>query len=215
MRRSVKTASFAVICIILAVAGVALDAMLARAASFSSIVDKYGNTWIGISGDIELNDHLRYDYFLNTLPPNTGFVGFTLNSAGGNLIEARIFAQIARRPPNFATYVADHRECSSACFLIWAAAEYRLASPTASIGVHSISSIYGKETLATKAYTTDQARELAMDRVSPTVIGKLTSTPPGSIAWLTAKDLESMDIQIVASNGASIPPMCGPKHVCE
>jgi hypothetical protein len=41
--------------------------------------------------------------------------------------------------------------------------------------------------------------------VSPAVIGKLTSTTPDGIAWLTAKDLESMDAKIVASKGAFVP----------
>ena len=182
----------------------------------AALYDKHGKTWISISGDIELYDYRLFKHFIDTtLLPTARIVGLTLDSAGGNVIEARIFAQVIRDKLLLQTYVADHRQCSSACFLIWAASKHRAASPTAHIGVHSISRFDGEETLVTKAYTTDQARELAMDHVSPTVIGKLTSTPPGHIAWLTVKDLGSMDVQIVTSNGASIPPMCGPKHVCE
>jgi hypothetical protein len=44
-----------------------------------------------------------------------------------------------------------------------------------------------------------------MDHVSPAVIGKIVSTPPGVVAWLTADDRESMNVEIVASKGALIP----------
>jgi hypothetical protein len=100
--------------------------------------------------------------------------------------------------------VADNHVCASACFTMWAAGKYRQASPLASIGVHSISNINGGETLSTMAHTTEQARELAMDHVSPAVIGKIVSTPPGVVAWLTADDRESMNVEIVASKGALI-----------
>ena len=139
-----------------------------------------------------------------TLSPTARIVGFTLDSAGGNVMEARIFAQVIQGKPALQAYVADHRECSSACFLIWAAARYRQASPTASIGVHSIS-VYGQEAFDTKAWTTDLARELAIENVSPAVIGKLVSTPPSEISWLTPADLKSMNVEIVPSNGALVP----------
>ena len=47
--------------------GVLLAAASARAASFSSIVDKYGKTWISISGPIELYDYRRFKQFILTL----------------------------------------------------------------------------------------------------------------------------------------------------
>jgi len=183
-----------------------LAAMPANAAHFNSIVDKYGKTWISISGPIELYNYRRFKHFIDILPPPVAIVGLTLNSTGGSLIEAQIFASIIRGlpGPGIQTYVAEHRECSSACFLIWAAARYRQASPKAYIGVHSIS-VYGQETLDTNADTIDQARKLAMENVSPAVIGKLTSTTPDGVAWLTTKDLESMHVQIVGSNGAPLP----------
>jgi len=186
-----------------AVAGIVLAATPARAASFSSIIDKNGKTWVMVNGIIKPGDRIRLVDLLDSLSRARRFMGFILNSDGGNVVEASKIARGARSL-GVTTYVADNYECSSACFLIWAAGKYRLASPTASIGVHSIS-IYGQETLDTKAHTIDQARELAMDHVSPAVIGKLTSTTPDGIAWLTAKDLDSMDVQIVASNGAPVP----------
>jgi hypothetical protein len=95
--------------------GVALATMPARAASFGSIVDKHGKTWISIRGDIELYDYRRFEYFIDTtLLPAARIIGLTLDSAGGNVTEAGIFAQVIRDKPGLQTYVADHRQCSSA-----------------------------------------------------------------------------------------------------
>jgi hypothetical protein len=185
----------------IAVAGVTLAAMPAKAASFGSIVDKYGQIWIRMSGIIKLNDYARLKQRIN----NTPIVSFILDSPGGNVFEAQIFAQAMRSSRAFHAYVADYCECSSACFLIWAASKYRAASPTAHIGVHSISRFDGEETLFTMALTTNQARQLIMDHVSPAVIGRLVSTPPGTAAWLTAKDFEGMGVEIATSKGTFIP----------
>lgn len=93
-------------------------------------------------------------------------------------------------------FVGEASECSSACFLLFAAGSRRIVRPDALIGVHSVSE-NGEETEGSMAVTVEMARDLAGLGVPPAIIGKLVQTPPGRATWLTASDLTSMGVTVL------------------
>jgi hypothetical protein len=92
---------------------------------------------------------------------------------------------------NVAVIVGSNSECSSACFLMFAAAPRRFTAPDALIGVHSASED-GQETGTSMAITIAMARAAAELAVPAAIIGKLVETPPNRATWLTPVDLASM-----------------------
>jgi hypothetical protein len=96
-----------------------------------------------ISGDFD-----RFMEFLKTMPP-ADRIAFALDSPGGNVLEAEKLARVIKRL-DAAAFVGEESECSSACFLLFAAASRRIVSPEALIGVHSVSE-NGEETEASMA----------------------------------------------------------------
>lgn len=101
-------------------------------------------------------------------------------------------------------------ECSSACFLIFAAGSRLFVRPDALIGVHSVSE-NGEETVNSMARTTAMARDLHDLGVPETIIGKLVQTPPGRATWLTPADLASMRVTVLdaatTSRASPSPPV--------
>ena len=100
---------------------------------------------------------------------------------------------------NTRVFVPSGSQCSSACFLLFAAAKHRLMAPDALLGVHSVSDA-GIEDLSTMGVTTLFAREAAAYGAPPSVIGKIVQTQPGRIAWLTPTDLNAMGVVVVDSS---------------
>ena len=94
--------------------------------------------------------------------------------------------------------VPKNARCASACFLIFAAAKVKVASHSAQIGVHSVlDGTSGLETADAKATTTELARACAARGVPPSIVGRMVTTPPGRIAWLSERELLSMGVRMV------------------
>jgi hypothetical protein len=146
-------------------------------------------------GEIIPGDFDRLVSYLRSLPPDVQVVGYTFDSPGGNLIEAKKIAGGLRRVQATVGVFGQSR-CVSACFLLFAAGTKRLAEATALIGVHSASEA-GVESTETLALTTAMARDVAEFGVPPGIIGKMVTASPGQVQWLTQHDLVSMGVDII------------------
>lgn len=155
--------------------------------------------FIYAKGMIGPGDLRRLQAFALTLPAADKVLGVVLDSPGGNLLEAEMLAALARRL-NFAAVVPPNAKCASACFLIFAGATIRFAAPNALIGVHSAADHDGRETASAMAFTTAMARDAAQFGVPAAIIGKMVSTEPGKMAWLTPSDLASMNVKPISTN---------------
>jgi hypothetical protein len=71
----------------------------------------------------------------------------------------------------------------------------RYAGKNSFIGVHS-ASVNGKETPASLAVTTLIARDAAAYGVPASVVGKIVTTMPGQITWLSSADLGAMHVVV-------------------
>jgi hypothetical protein len=148
---------------------------------------------LSMSGSIVLGDFYRLTDFEKS---HRTFGGGILNSEGGNVFEAERLAEVIHGEGGV-VIVPDGAVCASACFLLFAAGRNRVAGPTALIGVHSVS-VSGDETPAALGLTTSLARVAAAYGVPPSIIGKLVTTPPGRITWLSRVDLTSMGVKVMS-----------------
>jgi hypothetical protein len=159
---------------------------------------------IGARGPIIRGDYQRLRAFFGTMPSTDRIIGIALDSPGGNVLEADDLAGAVRRM-ELPVIVTSGSECSSACFLIFAAASRRVVGPDALIGVHSAEE-NGRETAGSMALTTAMAREVADFGVPAAIIGKLVQTPPERATWLTPSDLASMGVTVVDTDGPNTSP---------
>ncbi|MGD0107390.1 MAG: ATP-dependent Clp protease proteolytic subunit [Rhodopila sp.] len=126
-----------------------------------------------------------------------------LNSPGGNILEATQLANViheARMP----VFVQAGDMCASACFLLFAASPSRHAAPDAMIGVHS-ASFDGNENGASLMLDTAMARKARAFGVPPDVIGRMVTTAPSEMAWLTSDELREMDVRQIDATQQAIP----------
>jgi hypothetical protein len=160
---------------------------------------------IAARGPIVRGDYNRLRAFLDlmsqTSPSTERVMGVALDSPGGNVLEADDIA-IGIRKIGLTVVVPSGSQCSSACFLIFAAAPRRVVAADALIGVHSASEA-GDETANSLALTTAIAREAAEFGVPPAIIGKLVQTPPERTTWLTPADLASMGVTMLDDRPAA------------
>lgn len=168
-----------------------------RALDFDRIPLDDGGVIIGARGRIELGDDEKLHRFVAQFPASDKLVGIAIDSGGGSILEAEGLAQTVRNT-GLATMVAGGNTCASACFLIFAAGKMRIVQEGARVGVHSVSE-EGEETITAQAVTTMAARDARAYNVPPAIIGKMVSTPPTQMAWLTREDLVSMDVAIIPS----------------
>lgn len=138
------------------------------------------------------------------------FSALLLNSPGGSLLEAREMAR-AIRELRIPVVVPERAECASACFMLFAAARDKVAVPDARIGVHSASISGGNETVSTLGATTLMAREAAQDGVPAAITGRMVTTAPGQMAWLSRGELEQMGVRIAPARVAAVAEIDAPE----
>ena len=126
-----------------------------------------------------------------------------LNSPGG-AVGAMAMAAMVRWVEDMATVVQKDAKCESACFALFAAGHRRYVDPASDptqIGVHSIYELIGKPGpdgapafvwKETGDATIEAVRLLREVRVSASVIGKIVTTPPDKMFYLTIRDLLDM-----------------------
>jgi hypothetical protein len=159
-----------------------------------------GSRALLLQGRIDTGDAARLGKALR----QGGFSAVLLNSPGGSVAEARTMA-VAVHALRVPVVVPARAVCASACFLLFAAARDRVAEPGAMIGVHSASVAGGNETMDSLGVTTLMARLAAQYGVPDTITGRMVTTQPGQMAWLTRQDLQAMGVRIVASSGGAAP----------
>lgn len=136
-----------------------------------------------LRGAIVPDDTKRLRNFINSMQAKGDrVIGIALDSPGGLLVEAETLAgEISQR--DFGVLIPQGSECSSACFLPFAAAQRRIVGSDALVGIHSASE-NGEETPHSMTLTTALARDLSGYGVPDAIVGKLVRTPPGRTTWL-------------------------------
>jgi hypothetical protein len=180
---------------LLAAAALAINTNSGQALQYRRIDTGDNKVLIGARGPVVEGDTDRLRDFLGRLPATDKILGVSADSPGGNIVEAEKLANVVRGH-RLAALVGGNSECSSACFLLFAAGAKRFAGLTALVGVHTASA-NGQESLATMGITTAMAREAASFGVPPAIVGRMIQTAPGRIAWLTTEELTSMNVVIL------------------
>ena len=116
-----------------------------------------------------------------------------LNSQGGSIYEASEIAGMVH-DAQLPVSVLKSSECASACFIIFLAARYKFAWHGARIGVHSASIENGQENAQTKETTVNFARYAKDSGAPDSVVGKLVTTKPDDIVFLSDAELKSMGV---------------------
>ena len=147
-------------------------------------------------GSINNGDTQRLLGFLLALPASDRVAGMIVDSPGGGLVEAESLAGVIRRAA-FPLFVPPGGQCSSACFLLFAAAPTRFVATDALIGVHRANES-GKETIAAKTATAAMIKDARELGVPEQVIMKLAQTPANQKSWLSLSDFAAMRVSIVA-----------------
>jgi hypothetical protein len=186
-------------------AGLALGATpyTSRAMDYAEVAPAAGVLLVVAAGVIQPGDADRLVSFVNQLAQSQSVTAFVLNSPGGSIVEAEKVAGIVHRT-GVPAIVFDGGECSSACFLIFAAAKSRFVGPRAMLGVHSVS-VGGADNADAMALTTALARDLDQYGVPPSIVGKLVVTSPQDVVWLQAADLALMGVTFLKPRAAPTP----------
>lgn len=180
-----------------------------HAMTFSESYDSDGTLVLNFDGQIVSGDTESLIAFLQDNIRRLGNRAskispiISLNSPGGSVVEAEKIAEMIFSANQATAVVAGH-QCSSACFLIFAAGHPRQASPNAFIGVHS-ASYQQTENIGTAAITLVMARSLGKMGVPSDIIGKLVQTSPNQIYRLTVADLRAMQVGRSISTGVASP----------
>ena len=156
-----------------------------------------GTSLILASGEIIDKDDLRLHDFAAGLSASESVIGIALNSPGGSVSEAEKILNTIRNT-KLTTVIGKASACASACFLLFAAGSHKVVFEGALVGVHSASSdASGTEGWDSFAATTAMAGDAAELNVPPGIIGKMVTTPPGRMAWLTPAELQSMGAAVI------------------
>ena len=147
----------------------------ADAATVDGVWVRYdGEITTGLAG--ELAAHLRKERA----------VGLVINSAGGNVYEARKLGRYLRANE---LNVAVDRVCASACIDILAGGVSRYITPQARIGIHQSSAPGSVGSHNTgQSYVAGSALYLREMGVDPDVALAAASVPPNQMYWFTASE---------------------------
>ena len=198
-----------------AILAVFLAPSLASAATISGGVDERGHHYLSLDGSIAPGDPEKLaaaifeanarGYQLDAL---------RLNSPGGPIWEAMAMAVMIRWVQNMATIVKKDAKCESACFGLFAAGYRKYVDPASDptqIGVHSIYAVIKQQEGAPVLFWRESeettiwaVRRLKTIGVSESIIGKIVTTSPDQMTYLTIGDLRLMGVEV---NGHLLPPM--------
>lgn len=179
-----------------------LSAAPAHGMTFESRAEP-GFTAVFGAGRIEAGDGERFQAEIILAPRGTKVVLF-VTSGGGSVLAGENLASVIKRY-NVTVVVAHGDVCASACFLLFAASPDKYASPTARIGVHSASGSLG-ETARSMAVTTAMARSASDLGVPAAIVGRMVTTAPGEMAWLTRAELASIGTTFLDPPASAAPP---------
>jgi len=141
-------------------------------------------------GPIIAGDAERLSKALALVPAGTRILALALDSPGGLVTEGEQLSNLIRAR-SLPVVIAADRQCVSACFLLFAAAPRKIVAANALVGVHSASE-NGQENETTMAVSVQMARIATALGVPSSIVGKMVSTRPGSVAWLTPADFTAI-----------------------
>lgn len=175
----------------------------ANAMEFKTII--YFDKTIGIeaTGPIIPGDAARFGNLIASFSPERRQLirGISLNSGGGSALDGEALALLIHRS-NIKVAVLGNDECASACFMLFAAAKYKFASPSARIGGHQ-PRVQGQHdrTAEERQLRIDVGIAMVQDLqgygVPEPIIFKFLSASPDEMAWLTNDELRSMGVKIL------------------
>ena len=194
--------------LLLAMGALLLMAPDASALQFKRLPFDHPLLGIAATGPIVTGDLDRLSAFIKTLSQSDGTLSLFVDSPGGNIFEASKIAALINKSAAVVT-IPSGSQCSSACFLLFAAAAHRFMAPDALVGVHS-ASYDGQENLTSMGITTAFARSAADYGVPPAIIGKMVQTEPGRMTWLTPSDLQPMGVVILTPSSPQAQPLPEP-----
>lgn len=171
---------------------VAAFATSAHAAQFSTYLNGDGMPVIKMDGKIVAGDAAR---LRNEIEWHETAVSVRLNSPGGDIAESFDIASVVAEF-KLETIVGKGDTCSSACFNAFAAGSKKWANREARIGVHSAAEPSGRESQKAVSTTTIVVRTLKEAGVPPAILGKMVTTTPDKMAWLTEEDLTGMGVRM-------------------
>jgi peptidoglycan hydrolase-like protein with peptidoglycan-binding domain len=171
----------------------------AAAMQFEPMYLDGGAVLISATGPIFSGDKHRLEALIDSFSAGDHVIGIALDSPGGEIDEANAMAGVLQET-GWPAAVLNGSQCASACFLLFVAAKQRYVEGDALVGVHSASDD-GNETTYALAATTQMARDAAAFGVPAGIIGKMVTTEPGRMAWLTPADLRSLEVTILADGG--------------
>ena len=163
-----------------------------------------GGTVVVGTGPIVVGDRAKLVTLLDGLPLQAPAKIMLLDSPGGSVIEAERLADTVRSN-RLSVGVVGTDMCASACFLLFAASLDKFAQVGARIGVHSVS-LNAIETMNTLAITTAMARDAAGYGVPAAIVGRMVTTEPGQMAWLSPDELRSMGTSLYFGNNGGPAP---------
>ena len=191
---------------VLLAAGLLASVVPAHSMQFQRVAAGDNDVLIHSRGPIVAGDLDRLQAALGMLLTTDKLIGLVLDSPGGSIAEAEKVAGFISTN-HLAVAVLGTGECSSACFLLFAASPSRFAERAALIGVHSATRD-GIETTDAMAATTIMARDAAAYGVPNSIVGKIVTTAPQRLSWLTPTDLTSMGVTFLTPTNP--PPPASP-----
>ena len=182
-----------------------LAAPVPLAAAEVSVLDEgAGRLELAVTGTIDRGDPERLALVLGRAAGLGGIrVLVWLNSGGGDLKAGLALASVvldARRRLAaggvVATVVGADDECDSACVPVFGAGQERLLVAGGRIGLHR-GSERGGESVASRSDTVIAADLLHSFGLPASAVGRMVTTPPGEMSYLTADELAAMRVRVL------------------
>jgi hypothetical protein len=197
--------------------------------ALAATVEWTGGQHVYVRGVIEPGDDERFDAAILQARLGRKIVkSLWLDSPGGN-VAAGIKLAAAVSEAEVHTVVSRGETCSSICVLVYAVGKHRFAFASSRIGVHAVSmhkkdsngevipDAPGIENERAKTLTVDVGRLLAECGVPYQIIGKMMSTKPDAVEWLSAGDAKLWGIEfldappkVASTEPTYVPPMPEP-----
>lgn len=195
MFKATKTAAQLCILSLAAITLYMVQTIAVLASEIGSYLNEEGNAVITVSGEFQGGEGEAVAQAIQRKNQQGKLVtAIRFDSPGGLITEGVKLAKVVRGA-KLATVVARGSTCASACFIPFVASHERWKSTNARVGVHG-ASLNGQENTEAQAATVDMSRLLKALGTSDSIIGKLVTTPPEEVFWLSDEDLEQMGVRI-------------------
>ncbi len=158
----------------------------AYAADIQSITDDPSFDLYIVTGEIKYGDDEIFKRTVENSHVGNKVGIVLLNSYGGN-VKASLEIAAHIESYNFNTAVLDNNSCYSACFLLFMAGNFRLATANSNMGVHRISDEQG-ENASTKELSIDLSELYRRLNVPPSIRLAMLETPASEMHILTAEE---------------------------